>query len=183
MPPVSMYAASEEFLPEFPVLFLFDRVIIDARTWEVFKKTYREKGNDLSQYMRKAYSRMADLLFTLYDAGFVRIEDFDSLIRENEALLDEMTSADLKQMETWILPLKESHSIWQEFLRKLDNRYSPDWGREREDPEEHYKKQKETLDEKAKHFELLNQTDMDMRAFLHALADLHLSPFFVSRCG
>src|SRR5262245_18068517 len=73
MPPVSMASrATTAFKPDYAVLLLCDRVILDAQSFECLKDT---KTN--------YYAEMADTIKALHAEGFIRIEDYDAVIADN----------------------------------------------------------------------------------------------------
>lgn len=108
MPPVSMSQFSQEFLPDYSALLLADEIIVDAKSYErLLKGSHR------------SYGTVAILLKMLRDEGFVRLEDFDAIVESNRPLLERMLERDLKELDSWVVPLKESVSVWRGFFDEL----------------------------------------------------------------
>ncbi len=108
MPPVSMSRATHAFSPDYAVLLLADTIILDKATYERLLANHHH-----------SYAHVATMLRALHDEGFVTLEDFDTAIEPHRKLLDEALQRDLKQLDTWIVPLKESARQWQEFVLRL----------------------------------------------------------------
>lgn len=109
MPPASITNVSSSFLPDFAVFLLCDRVIIDQKTYD------RMLDN-----RHPAFAEMAYTLKTLEGEGFVRIEDFDSVITANKVHLSKMLERDLKELDQWVPVLKDSTAAWRNFMSSFD---------------------------------------------------------------
>jgi hypothetical protein len=105
MPPASLASAGQEFLPDYAVLLLADRIVIDKRTYEL-----------LITGRHSSYGQVALMVKTLYDEGFVRLEDFDSVIARNRELLEKMLERDINELDSWVIPLRESVAEWRRFV-------------------------------------------------------------------
>ncbi len=103
MPPIWM---NRSFMLDYAILLLCERIIIDSETFERF----------LSGKYAKLYGEVANMVKALYDEGFVRVENFDNIVRDNRKLLDLMLERDLKRLDDWVNTLKESVDIWDKFL-------------------------------------------------------------------
>src|ERR1051326_5295926 len=108
MPPVSMSRATHAFAPDYAVLLLADMVIVDQATYDRLLTSHHH-----------SYSQVAIMLRALHQEGFVKLEDFDAAIEPHRKLLDDALERDLKQLDAWIEPLKESAKKWQEFVQHL----------------------------------------------------------------
>lgn len=107
MPPISMSSSTNQyFRPDYAVLLLCERIVFDAVSFERLSK---------GKY-HPVYREVASVLKALYDEGFVRIEDFDSIVQKNHKFLELLIERDLKRLYDWIKPLKESVNIWQKFV-------------------------------------------------------------------
>jgi AcrR family transcriptional regulator len=109
MPPISMSAESQKFMLEYSVLLLCERIILDAESFERLSKGEHHER----------YDNIAEVMKALFDEGFVRVEDFRAIIDQNKELLDRMLKRDLKRLDDWIQPLKESTQTWQHFAESL----------------------------------------------------------------
>ncbi len=101
MPPASLASAGQEFLPDYAALLLADRIILDTRTYEL-----------LISGRHESYGQIALMAKMLNDEGFVRLENFDFVIARNRELLDAMLERDLKELDSWVEPLKEFVDEW-----------------------------------------------------------------------
>ncbi|OLE55618.1 MAG: hypothetical protein AUG51_02340 [Acidobacteria bacterium 13_1_20CM_3_53_8] len=109
MPPISMSATNQQFMPEYPVLLLCERLILDAESFErLLKGKHHER-----------YGNFAEVMKALFDEGFVRVEDFRAIIDQNKELLNRMLERDLKRLDDWIRPLKESTQTWEHFAESI----------------------------------------------------------------
>ena len=109
MPPVAMSSA-DQFLPDYVTLLLANKIIIDCQTYERL----------ISHSSHYSYNSVSRMIKRLYEEGFVQIEDFDEVIKQNESLLEKMLEQDLKSLDLWIKPLKESVSYWEDFVSKFN---------------------------------------------------------------
>lgn len=106
MPPLPSAGLSDGFLPDYGILLLCKRVILDAETW-----TCLSTGK-----YHPAYENVALLTKMLHREGFIRIEDFGSIVNENRSLLKSMLARDLKHLDDWVDPLLEAQSIWDSYV-------------------------------------------------------------------
>jgi len=107
MPPVSMSNINQSFMPDYAMLLLADQIIIDIKTYDRLMTDHHSM-----------FGNVALMIKALYYEGFVTIKDFDETIKDNHQILEKMLSHDLKELDFWIDPLKESISTWQEFVLK-----------------------------------------------------------------
>ena len=110
MPPAGVAHAAECFSPDYPLFLLCDRVIVDSQTYD-----------RLLHNRHWSYEDVANTLKALEADGFLRLEDFESVIDDNRELLAAMLERDLKELEQWVPVLKESTASWQEFVDSLAN--------------------------------------------------------------
>jgi hypothetical protein len=110
MPPVSMSHISEKFMPDYSTLLLTDKIIIDNETYNRLISDYHPVYKDVSLMIRN-----------LYDEGFVQIEDFNEVVKSEEPFLEQMLERDLKEVELWVNPLKESMKNWETFINKFND--------------------------------------------------------------
>lgn len=108
MPPVSMSQFSQHFLPDYSVLLLADEIILDEKSYD---RLVRES--------HWSYGTMALMLKMLRDEGFIRLEDFGAIVKDNRRLLEQMLEKDLKELDSWVSPLKDSLGIWENFIKDI----------------------------------------------------------------
>ena len=109
MPPVGISAACDyRFSADAAVLLLCDKIILDQLGFEQLMSDPHPLYQDVSQTLK-----------AFYDEGFIRLEDFDSIIHNNNDLLEEMLKRDLKRLDEWVKPFTESLRIWKEFTKGL----------------------------------------------------------------
>lgn len=112
MPPISLHAANNNFIPDYSTLLLCDKIIVD------------ESSFDLMQQDRMyLYSGFAETLRVLKHEGFVELVDFETILRTNRELLEGMVENDLRRATRWIQPLKKSVNIWSDMIRYLASFY------------------------------------------------------------
>jgi hypothetical protein len=104
-----MSATNQAFMPEYPVLLLCERLILDAESFERLSKGWHHER----------YGNFAEVMKALFDEGFVRVEDFRAIIDQNKELLDRMLKRGLKRLDDWIRPLRESTETWERFAESL----------------------------------------------------------------
>lgn len=105
MPAVSMKNFGSQFVPEYPVLFLFDQFIIDSQTAELV----RDKN-------RRMYFRdMALVIDALKAAGRLEIQDFEKILTQYHQQIEASAEYDLRNIDTWVPVFKESISKWCQF--------------------------------------------------------------------
>jgi hypothetical protein len=105
MPPASLAAAGQGFMPDYAALLIADRIVIDHKTYDLLLRGRHD-----------SYGNMALMAKTLHDEGFVRLEDFDAIITQNQQLLEAMLERDMKELDSWVIPLKESVAEWHRFV-------------------------------------------------------------------
>ena len=106
MPPLALSQTCATFMPDYPTLLLCDRVVLDAETWD---RISSEKPNPI-------FSEAVEGFRALHAEGFVRIEDFSSIVRDNQDLLRRMLEKDLAWHDGWLGPLRESMEVWDSFV-------------------------------------------------------------------
>jgi hypothetical protein len=106
MPPTRRVIDGPYFALDFAPLLVAERTIVDLRSYELL--------NDGSSH--NEYLRVGETLRALHSEGFVRLVDFDSVIHENEALLDDVLRQDLQNVYAWIPALKKAVSEWRSIV-------------------------------------------------------------------
>ncbi len=110
MPPVSFRRFGEVFIPDYELLLLSDRIIMDEASFHC-----------LVHDSVTAYSLVADTFKALKSEGRIETKDFLSILRPKADLLKRMVDHDLNSMDQWMVPLRESLSIWENFLQMSMN--------------------------------------------------------------
>ncbi len=108
MPPALLADECQEFMPDYAALLFADRIIIDIRSYE------RLISNRFA-----SYGSVAETIKILNEEGFVRIEDYDSVIQGHRADLKKILKKDLQDIASWIKPLEESIDQWKLFHNKF----------------------------------------------------------------
>ncbi len=110
MPPASLSMMGMELMPDYAVLLLAEKIILDEKTYE-----------RLLRSAHPFFGQMALIVKKLHDNGFIRLVDFDTIIKENQPLLKKMLDRDLKELDSWVTPLKESLEEWKGFTDKFNS--------------------------------------------------------------
>ncbi|MBN1912058.1 MAG: hypothetical protein JW818_20220 [Pirellulales bacterium] len=104
MPPVSFRQVSSPFMPDYELLLLCDKVLMDGESFGQLV------GSPFS-----AYTHVADTFRALRSEGRIELVDFVSIVRRNAGLLDRMLEHDIRILDQWIDPLRESLMMWRGF--------------------------------------------------------------------
>jgi hypothetical protein len=104
MPPVSFRGVKEAFMPDYELLLLCDSIIMDEASFD-----------RLVQGNVAAYSRVSDTFQALKSEGRIELRDFSSTLRPHSELLSRMIERDLKSLDQWVVPLRESLTLWRHF--------------------------------------------------------------------
>jgi hypothetical protein len=104
MPPVSFRSVNEAFMPDFELLILSDAIVMDERSFQ-----------QLVGSPSAVYSGVADMFRALKADGRVELVDFSAILEANSELLDRMLDHDLRLLDQWVSPLKESLETWHRF--------------------------------------------------------------------
>lgn len=115
MPPVSFRGSNETFLPDYELLLLCDSVIMDETSFD-----------RLVHSSVPAYLRVSETFQVLKSEGRVELKDFSSILRPHVGLLDRMIEHDLKSLDQWVIPLRESLNLWRHFLHKSTELFRTD---------------------------------------------------------
>jgi hypothetical protein len=104
MPPVSFQRINQAFMPDYELLLLCDTVIMDEASFD-----------QLLHGSVAAYSKVADTFRALKSEGRIELEDFSSTLRPHTELLKTMIDHDIRLLDQWVVPLRESLEIWEHF--------------------------------------------------------------------
>jgi len=107
MPPVSFRWSNESFAPNYELLLLCDKVVMDESSF-----------GRLVEHPTRAYTKVAETFKALNGEGRIELVDFLSVLRGNEELLNRMLDHDIKVLDQWVVPLRESLAIWKRFSTK-----------------------------------------------------------------
>ncbi len=111
MPPVSISSFKDRFIPDYEVLLLANRFILDQQAFE-------RLGNNKSGL----YSEVFTTFKILKSEGFVKTVDFESILSENKDQLDQMLETDLLSIDQWIPILDKSRSKWAKFNKLIQGK-------------------------------------------------------------
>jgi hypothetical protein len=106
MPPVSFRWVQEAFMPDYELLLLCDSVIMDEASFD-----------RLVQGSVAAYSHVSETFQALRSDGRIELKDFSSTLRPHAELLGRMIEHDLKSLDQWVEPLRDSLILWRDFSR------------------------------------------------------------------
>lgn len=107
MPPVSFRAINESFMPDYELLLLCDKIVMDESSFQ-----------RLVEHPSRVYTKVAETFKALNGEGRIELADFSYILRENGPLLNRMIDHDIKVLDQWVVPLRESLGIWREFMDK-----------------------------------------------------------------
>jgi hypothetical protein len=105
MPPVSFRSINESFLPDYELLVLFEKIVMDENSFHA-----------LIQDSAYAYAGVAEAFRALHAEGLIELVDFEKALHRNDDLLQKMLEHDLRLLDQWVSPLRESIQIWRQFL-------------------------------------------------------------------
>jgi hypothetical protein len=104
MPPVAMREHTKIFIPDYSALVVCEKLTVDGETYERLCNRAHHK-----------YRIVSEMMQTLYSDGFIELVDYESILNENNILLQRMLAQDMKMLDMWIDPLCESLHIWEDF--------------------------------------------------------------------
>lgn len=116
MPPASISSTGQEFLPDYAALLIADKIVLDRKTYDLLIS-----GKHIS------YGNVALMAKALYEEGFVRLEDFETEINQNRDFLNRMLERDLRELDSWVNPLKESIVEWKRFIAGFSKTFQQDY--------------------------------------------------------
>jgi hypothetical protein len=107
LPPLDMRSVVGPFEPEYSLLVLCDKLILDELSFE-----------RLERNSSPLFTTMGKTVKVLYDEGFVELADYSATLRNNMDLLGKMTDSDLVSGR-WEAALSSSNAIWRNYFRKV----------------------------------------------------------------
>jgi len=119
MPPVSFRCVKDVFMPDYDLLLLCDTLVMDETSF-----------GRLTQEPASAYMRVAETYAELRREGRVELVDFGALLRSNADLLNRMIEHDIRLLDQWVAPLRDSITMWRHFSEKsmqLLEAQEPEW--------------------------------------------------------
>jgi hypothetical protein len=108
LPPLSMQPSAPRLGPEYSLLALCDKLILDAASFD-----------RLMQQPGPLYKTTGRAVKLLQDAGFLELIDYSAILRDNRKLLSRMTDNDLTSVSQWLKALTQSTAMWLEFLEVI----------------------------------------------------------------
>jgi hypothetical protein len=102
-----MHHIPYSFSPEYSVLLLSDRIILDLTTFDHLQ----------FQDHHPAYAPIAETMRVLQAEGFLEVVDYIDILERNRQLLNVMVANDLEFLDSWVEVLEQSLLIWRRFTR------------------------------------------------------------------
>lgn len=109
LPPLNIRSSINEFMPEYSLLILCDRLVLD-------RSSYERLTNEAEPSLKTAGQTMK----LLWNEGFLELVDYAALLRDNTNLLTKMTQNDLRSVDQWIEALKSSLETWFAFVKAAE---------------------------------------------------------------
>jgi len=95
-------------MPDYASLLVCNQTIMDEESYYFV----------IDQHLNNSqFSHSARLLHLMFEEGYLKLVDLAGLLRENSSLLELMVEHDLKILDTWIEPFKQSLDIWRKSWR------------------------------------------------------------------
>ena len=119
MPPVSFRWVKDFFLPDYELLLLCDKLVMDEASF-----------GRLVESPASAYRKVAETFNELHREGRIELVDFGEIVRKNDSLLERMIEHDIKLLDQWVVPLRDSLELWRHFSEKSIQVLAdqePDW--------------------------------------------------------
>lgn len=91
-------------MPDYELLILCDQIVMDETSFQ-----------QLISSPSRAYSGVADTFRALKTEGRVELVDYSLVLRSNADLLDKMLNHDMRILDQWVVPLRESLAMWRHF--------------------------------------------------------------------
>lgn len=108
MPPVSFRRVSETFVPDYELLLLCDGLVVDEVSYE-----------RLVTRSVAAYTEVSKVFEALESEGRIELADYSEALHARAVLLERMTDHDLRSLDQWVVPFRESLGLWAGFARML----------------------------------------------------------------
>jgi len=106
MPPVDTRFTQANFMPDYAVLLLCEKLVVDKTSFHILEQGHREHWH---------FNNITQTILTLHAEGFIELADFDAILSRKKQLLEKMVDSDLKTLEQWVNPLRESLGSWRQF--------------------------------------------------------------------
>ena len=127
MPPFFTGNDFSRFHIDYASLFMFDRIIIDDRSYE--KALNLEAGIDeaerltpsLLEAVKKGAKEYAEILSSLHRSGRVITKNFDEIFTRFEPILVQTTSADMKNPYRWHKPVELAVNEWMQLRERISS--------------------------------------------------------------
>lgn len=109
MPPVDMRSIPNLFLPDYASLLLAEQILMD-----------QESFRSLQSAAHPLFSKLADALGALHEAGHITLVDYQGALQRDRELLENMLELDMRILDEWVPPLRESLEKWRGFARNAE---------------------------------------------------------------
>ncbi len=109
LPPLNIRSSINEFVPEYSLLVLCDKLVLDRLSYE--------RLTNESETMLKTAGKTMKLL---RNEGFLDVVDYAALLHDNTNLLTKMTENDLRSVDQWTEALSSSLETWYRFVQAAE---------------------------------------------------------------
>lgn len=108
MPPAIMSNKVGALVLDASVLLLCDRIIVDKQSFE-----------RLQEISHPLFEHVYDMIYVLFNEGFVVFEDYDLILAEHSELSNEMLKRDMRRLNDWLQIFKHSLEAWRVFSKRI----------------------------------------------------------------
>lgn len=112
MPPVEMRELHSAFTPDYATLLLADKIVMDEQSF-----------SRLQFSSHPLYRTVSETLRSLHREGHVELVDFESTLRAHEGVLQTMLEFDMRVLDEWVRPLRNSLATWTQFAQQTQKRF------------------------------------------------------------
>jgi hypothetical protein len=111
MPPVGLHQSVRMFRPEYSVLVLADKLVLDEATFDLLQE---RRG-----LYTDPYRLVAETIIVLHEEGFIELQNYSHVLDKNAELLHNMIEIDFQSSKQWEQAFESSLTIWRRFAEKI----------------------------------------------------------------
>jgi hypothetical protein len=123
LPPLIFHRASGRLTLDNAGLLMFDRVVVDALSYERVLHPSVPDGPwitpEIKDQLRRATEEYSDFLKALEKSGRLIPKNFDRIISDNKQLLQQALQYDMKNITKWATPFQASLEKWHSLVDRL----------------------------------------------------------------